>query len=68
MRLPWNKPEAERYPPWVVSAEERERWDLAEGIALQMFGDAGPDHVWMATRSIYQGPIPTRGSGNEPQL
>jgi hypothetical protein len=65
VRLLWRKRAPERYPPWVVSDEERERWDLAEGIARRLFGDVGPDHVWMAARSIYQGPIPTRTSGDD---
>lgn len=67
MRLPWRKDKPKQYPPYVTTAAERERWDLAEGIARQMFGDAGPDHVWMATRSIYQGPIPTRTSEDDVQ-
>ncbi len=57
-----RKRPAIEYPPYVVSEEERQRWDLAHGIATELFGDVGPDHVWMAARSIYQGPIPTRTS------
>ena len=53
------------YPPYVVSDDERERWDLSLGIATELFGDVGPDHVWMATRSIYRGPIPTRTADDE---
>jgi len=56
------KGSAADYPPYVVSYEERERWDLAVGIATQIFADIGPDHVWLAARSIYHGPIPTRTS------
>lgn len=46
-------PEAE-YPPYVQSEDERRRWDLSAAIARQHFGEAGPDHVWTATRSIYR--------------
>jgi len=60
VRLPWRRREEPSYPPYVTTAAERERWDLAEGIARQMFGDASPYDVWMAARAIYQGPIPTR--------
>lgn len=48
-----------RYPPYVVTEDQRKRWDLAEGIARQIFGDAGEAQVWQATRSIYHGPFPT---------
>lgn len=51
---------AHSYPIYVNSDEERRRWDLAVGIAQELFGDIGdPSQVWMAARSIYQGPIPT---------
>lgn len=48
-----------RYPPYVVSEEERRRWELSQGIAVELFGDAGGAHVWQATRAIYYGDIPT---------
>jgi hypothetical protein len=47
------------YPPYIVTEEERHRWDLAEGIARQLFGDLDEASVWMATRSIYKSGIPT---------
>ena len=52
-------PDDEMYPPYVQSAQERRRWRLAEGIASEIFGDAGEAHVWMATRSIYRSEIET---------
>lgn len=65
MRLPFGKVTQERhYPPYVTTEAERERWDLAVGIAVELFGGVGPDHVWMATRSIYRGSIPMRISGD----
>ena len=60
MRLFQSREDERRYPPYVITPEERERWDLSLGIATQMFGDVGSDQVWMAARSIYRGPIPTR--------
>lgn len=51
--------EAARYPPYVRTPEQRRRWDLSEGIARQLFGDVDEASVWMATRSIYSGDIPT---------
>ncbi len=47
------------YPPYVVTSEERRRWDLAAGIARQLFGDVDEASVWMATRAIFRGGIPT---------
>lgn len=60
MRLFGDRGGEHLYPPYVITPAERERWDLSLGIATQMFGDVGSDHVWMAARSIYRGPIPTR--------
>lgn len=48
------------YPPWVSSAGERRRWDLACAIAAQMFPDEGdPSCAWLAARSLYRSDIPT---------
>ncbi len=52
-------PEPEHYPPWVQTPEERERWRLAEAIARQIFAGDGEAAIWMATRAVYQGDLPT---------
>ncbi len=52
-------PRAQTYPQYVITAEERRRWDLAEGIAREMFGDVDEASVWLAARSIYKMPVET---------
>lgn len=47
------------YPPFVTTEQARERWDLAAGIAREVFGDMGESMVWSATRILYNGDIPT---------
>lgn len=49
----------ENHPPYVRTAEQRRRWDLAAAIAEGIFGDTDQANVWSATRALYQGPIPT---------
>lgn len=49
--------DAEHYPPYVATEEERRRWNLALGVARLLF-DTAPD-VWQATRAIYRSPIET---------
>jgi hypothetical protein len=49
----------QQYPPFVVSVDQRERWDAAKGIAEAIMGDAGDEAVWGATRAIYFSPAPT---------
>ncbi len=65
MRLPARRgrePEAQaNYPVYVVTSEERRRWDLAAGIARQLFGDVDEANVWVATRTIYRSETPTGG-------
>lgn len=58
-------PRAHHYPPFVSSAEQRRRWDLAEALARALFGDIeSPEAaVWQATRSLYRGPLPTGDIG-----
>ena len=51
--------DSKRYPPYVITTEQRRRWDLAEGIARGIFGDVHEASVWMAARSIYAGKTPT---------
>jgi len=52
---------AASYPPFVNSANEQQRWDLAARIAEELFGDLDPAATWMATRSLYSSEIPTNG-------
>ena len=48
------------YPPWIESTEARRRWDLSAAIARELFPEPGSAaDIWMATRSIYQGPWKT---------
>jgi hypothetical protein len=58
-----RRPErAEPEPPYVTSAAERRRWDLAQAIARALFEDeAGTDPaaIWMATRAVYRSRIKT---------
>lgn len=51
---------AQCYPPYVSSAEERERWDLALAIAMKIFeAPEGSRDVWQMTRSLYHGDLAT---------
>jgi hypothetical protein len=52
-------PHALVYPPWVLSDEERRRWDLAAAIAAHLHAEDGAAQIWYATRAIYQGSIET---------
>ena len=61
---PWvaeadRDPDWARYPPYVVSAQERRRWWLSEWIATELYGDLDPALVWQATRAIYRSEIET---------
>ena len=53
------------FPPYVVSADDRKRWNLCLSIARQhseMFepgGVADPQYVWFTTRALYKSDIPT---------
>ena len=49
----------QEYPPFIVTDEEKERWDAAAGIANELFGDQGEAQVWASTRAIYNSDIPT---------
>ena len=53
-------PPVEHYPPYVVTSEQRHRWDLAHAIAELVFGDTGDAAaVWMAARTVYRLDLPT---------
>lgn len=57
-RTPERTPD-EELPPYVQTDADRERWDLARGIAIELFGADDAANVWQATRSIYQNGPPT---------
>lgn len=54
------------YPPFVTSAEDRERWDFSQGIAEELFADLGAEQVWSATRAIYSSDLPTAAGATVP--
>jgi hypothetical protein len=51
------------YPPYVVAAEDRRRWDLCAQAAEALFADLDDGErrtqVWSATRAFYQSDMPT---------
>lgn len=53
--------EPEQYPPYIVTPEQKRRWNLCAAIAERDFGgeDGDPATAWMATRSLYQSDMPT---------
>lgn len=59
-QVPPEPPPAETYPPYVVSPDDKLRWDMAAAIAEALFGGVGSGaDVWQATRSIYHSDLPT---------
>lgn len=48
--------DSDEYPDYVVTPENRERWDNAASAAEELFGDQGAAQVWSATRAIYANP------------
>ena len=51
----------EGYPPYVVTDEQKRRWNAAKAMARQLAEEIGGDEttVWLATRSLYKSDIPT---------
>jgi hypothetical protein len=51
------------YPPYVVTLEEKRRWDLCEQMSEALFADLDPgqrcEQVWSSTRALYSSDIPT---------
>lgn len=47
-----------KYPPYVVTDEERRRWDVCLEVAEEFFKDVDPGEraaqVWSATRVLYK--------------
>jgi hypothetical protein len=62
-------PESARYPPYVRTDAEKERWDIVRQIAeryVELYEDEpDPSFVWYATRQWYFSDIPT-GSPDDP--
>jgi len=59
------------YPPYAQTAEQRERWRLALGIATEISrqhegGWPNQMMVWHLTRAAYFSEIPTGSPGDEP--
>jgi hypothetical protein len=52
-------PQAGRYPLGVEGPELRRRWDYADGIAREVFGDVGEAAVFMAAVVLYESNTPT---------
>lgn len=46
------------YPSYVVTPDERERWDASKALAELIYDDL-PDQAWAATRAIYGSDTPT---------
>ena len=55
------------YPPFVVTEQQKDRWDkaqvAAEAVVEQTGGNA--ETVWLATRSLYNSDIPTDDPSGE---
>jgi hypothetical protein len=47
-------PQAARYPLGVEGPERRRRWDYADGIARELFGDLGEAAVFMAAVVLFE--------------
>jgi hypothetical protein len=61
-REPAPPPRAERYPSWVISEDERRRWDLCVAVCEQAFGYApgsSAAEVRLAAGALYRSEIPT---------
>jgi hypothetical protein len=54
-----------RYPPYVTTEAQRERFDLSKAIAQRQVelydDDPNPLYVWLTTRWLYHSDIPTGG-------
>ncbi len=59
-------PRAARYPSGVEDPEQRRRWDYADGVARQIFGDLGEEAIFMAAVVLFESEVPTDESGRDP--
>ncbi len=68
--IPKLPPEA--FPPYVITSDDRERWELAHAISCKISADNEPDgrpntrFVWYMTRHIYSSEIATGSADDEP--
>lgn len=50
----------DRYPPYVVTGDQRRRWDLARAVAWELLAvdsEPAPEaEVWLMTRSLFHNP------------
>jgi hypothetical protein len=46
------------FPPFVVTEDDRRRWQLAEGVAARVF-DGEPAAAWQMARTLYRSDMPT---------
>ena len=55
------EPRDNDYPPYVVTPEQKRRWDAALAAARNIAPAIGGNEqtVWLATRSLYKSDIPT---------
>jgi hypothetical protein len=52
------------YPPYIRTDAQRQRWDLAEALAVLIFEDPPcSGSSWLATRVIYDMDLPTGDAG-----
>lgn len=62
---PSSEADFDMYPPYVQTAEQRERWDVcveaAEATSRKSEPSGKPDKifVWTCTRSLYHSDMPT---------
>lgn len=49
------------YPSYVVTDEQKHRWDMAGKAAREAAGEIEGDEttIWLATRALYNSDIPT---------
>lgn len=52
-------PRAAHYPLGVEGPKRRRRWDYADGIAREIFGEFGEAAVLMAAVVLYESDAPT---------
>ena len=50
-------------PPFIVTAQDKQRWDLCQAIAAAIFEEDSAS-VWMAARALFQSELNT----DEPRM
>ena len=46
-------------PPFVISDEDRRRWELAEAVAVRIFGGEDAAGIWQCARVLFNSDVPT---------